>query len=197
MYSWSRSKYQKQSKPQNLNKVNAIYQDGAVALHVAAQEGHFEIVCLLLDSGADPFLQTVDSRTALNIAVLKEHQNIVQKLATTMQAPHQQPVQRRSLPQMHPFPAQAHFLKSEVPSGPKIVPIVPDDMLCCPITLDIMKDPVVAGDGHTYERNAITAWIRRHGISPITQAPISLRSLVPNLAIKYQIELYLREQAKS
>ena len=26
---------------------------------------------------------------------------------------------------------------------------------CCPITMEIMKDPVIAADGHTYDRNAI------------------------------------------
>ena len=29
----------------------------------------------------------------------------------------------------------------------------------CPITRDIMKDPVVLGDGHTYERTAIQRWL--------------------------------------
>ena len=27
--------------------------------------------------------------------------------------------------------------------------------LCCPISHELMKDPVVAGDGHTYERSCI------------------------------------------
>lgn len=31
----------------------------------------------------------------------------------------------------------------------------------CPITLEIMKDPVIACDGHTYERRAIEAWFQR------------------------------------
>ena len=26
---------------------------------------------------------------------------------------------------------------------------------CCPISHELMKDPVVAGDGHTYERSCI------------------------------------------
>jgi hypothetical protein len=34
----------------------------------------------------------------------------------------------------------------------------PDDAVLgvlCPITLDVMKEPVIAGDGETYERAAI------------------------------------------
>lgn len=33
--------------------------------------------------------------------------------------------------------------------------------LSCPISLKLMTDPVVADDGHTYQRHAIEAWIRK------------------------------------
>jgi hypothetical protein len=35
------------------------------------------------------------------------------------------------------------------------------DEIICPITLKIMTDPVIAADGHTYERSAISEWIER------------------------------------
>ena len=31
--------------------------------------------------------------------------------------------------------------------------------LICPITLQLFRDPVLAGDGHVYEHEAITRWI--------------------------------------
>ena len=31
------------------------------------------------------------------------------------------------------------------------------DALCCPISMEIMRDPVIAADGHTYERAEIEA----------------------------------------
>jgi len=37
-----------------------------------------------------------------------------------------------------------------------------------PITLEIIADPVVAGDGHTYERTSIGRWVQRKGTSPKT-----------------------------
>jgi hypothetical protein len=37
--------------------------------------------------------------------------------------------------------------------------IVTRDELSCPISLKLMTDPVVADDGHTYQRDAIEAWI--------------------------------------
>lgn len=33
----------------------------------------------------------------------------------------------------------------------------------CPITHRVMRDPVVAADGHCYERSAISAWFARRG----------------------------------
>eukprot|EP01117_Protostelium_nocturnum_P013709 TRINITY_DN5144_c0_g1_i2.p1 TRINITY_DN5144_c0_g1~~TRINITY_DN5144_c0_g1_i2.p1 ORF type:complete len:411 (+),score=88.91 TRINITY_DN5144_c0_g1_i2:43-1275(+) len=36
---------------------------------------------------------------------------------------------------------------------------IPNPLLC-PITQEIMNDPVMASDGHTYERSAIEEWIR-------------------------------------
>ena len=32
------------------------------------------------------------------------------------------------------------------------------DALCCPISMEIMRDPAIAADGHTYERAEIESW---------------------------------------
>jgi hypothetical protein len=36
----------------------------------------------------------------------------------------------------------------------------PPEAYLCPISRELMRDPVVACDGHTYERRAITEWIK-------------------------------------
>ena len=57
----------------------------------------------------------------------------------------------------------------------------------CPITQCIMKEPVVAEDGQTYERSAIREWFRMgKNVSPLTGATIGKR-LVPNHCIKSAI----------
>ena len=53
--------------------------------------------------------------------------------------------------------------------------------LRCPITHEIMTDPVVACDGYTYEREAITKWLRHHDTSPETGLQLKNRTLVPNI----------------
>ncbi|CAF1446772.1 unnamed protein product [Adineta steineri] len=64
----------------------------------------------------------------------------------------------------------------------------PDDALLCPITLELFRNPVVAQDGHTYERQAIEEWIRKYGTSPLTNQQLSLEHLVSNYAIKKVID---------
>jgi ankyrin repeat protein len=53
----------------------------------------------------------------------------------------------------------------------------------CPITQEIMSDPVIASDGHSYEREEITRWIALNSTSPVTREPLE-NSLTPNLALR-------------
>ncbi|CAF3558737.1 unnamed protein product [Rotaria socialis] len=52
--------------------------------------------------------------------------------------------------------------------------------LTCPITLRTFRDPVIAADGRTYEREAIARWIAEHGTSPFTRQPLNIKDLQPN-----------------
>ena len=57
--------------------------------------------------------------------------------------------------------------------------------LLCPITQTAMSDPVVALDGHTYERRAIEQWFARGRLtSPVTNLRLPSVALVPNHALK-------------
>lgn len=42
----------------------------------------------------------------------------------------------------------------------------------CPITLEIMKDPVKTIYGHRYERKNIINWIKANGTCPLTRKPL-------------------------
>ncbi|AIK96236.1 U-box domain-containing protein [Candidatus Odyssella acanthamoebae] len=59
----------------------------------------------------------------------------------------------------------------------------------CPITLQVMRDPVVAADGHSYERAAISKYfnIDNRAKSPITGLPLKNRDLFDNQALKAMI----------
>lgn len=66
----------------------------------------------------------------------------------------------------------------------------------CPITHEIMKDPVIAGDGFTYERKAIEEHFNRQGgKSPMTRQDIGI-NLIPNRGIKDAIDHYHEQKKK-
>ena len=50
-----------------------------------------------------------------------------------------------------------------------------------------MSDPVMACDGHTYERAAIEKWFAKKQISPKTGAEIGTTVLFPNHLLRSQI----------
>lgn len=49
----------------------------------------------------------------------------------------------------------------------------------CPLSKRLMVDPVVADDGHTYDRSSIERHFKKSGLSPATKEPMS-RQLVEN-----------------
>jgi len=65
------------------------------------------------------------------------------------------------------------------------MPLTSDLPACiCPITQDVMEDPVVCADGHSYERAAITQWLLARDTSPCTNAPLLHKNVVPNHALR-------------
>ena len=64
---------------------------------------------------------------------------------------------------------------------------VPDDFYC-PITGELMTDPVSEPDGHTYERSAIIKWLSKNNTSPMTRSILSVCALKPNIALKKSID---------
>ena len=61
----------------------------------------------------------------------------------------------------------------------------------CPITHEIMTDPVLAPDTHNYERDAIVRYLRTNPISPMTRQPMRVEQLIPNRELRQEIEQLL------
>ena len=64
---------------------------------------------------------------------------------------------------------------------------IPSEFMC-PISMDLMADPVIGTDGHTYERTAITEWLSTHNMSPLTRRPMTLADIQPNFALRGALE---------
>ena len=65
---------------------------------------------------------------------------------------------------------------------------VPPQEFMCPITQEVMSDPVSTVDGQTYERSAIARWLARKKTSPLTGMALETTALIPNHALRKLIE---------
>ncbi|PUZ78319.1 hypothetical protein GQ55_1G443600 [Panicum hallii var. hallii] len=55
----------------------------------------------------------------------------------------------------------------------------------CPILKEVMRDPQIAGDGFTYEAEAIKEWLGSgHDTSPMTNLKLPTQKLLPNHALR-------------
>lgn len=69
-------------------------------------------------------------------------------------------------------------------------PVIPDDFRC-PISLELMKDPVIVSTGQTYERSSIQKWLDAgHKTCPKTQQTLLHTALTPNYVLKSLIALW-------
>jgi ankyrin repeat protein len=70
--------------------------------------------------------------------------------------------------------------------------IIPDDYLC-PITREIMLNPVSTCDGQTYEKEAIEQWLENHNTSPLTNAVLANKTLIPNVLVKKLVNEFIEK----
>ena len=97
-------------------------------------------------------------------------------------------------------PAGPSAMPVPVPAGPSAMPVpvpaeVPDDnvpsWLCCPITLELIEDPVFSRvSGRTYSRAAILRWLRGSLTDPMTNTRCTERDLFDNLAMREELEQF-------
>ncbi|CAO2166856.1 unnamed protein product [Urochloa humidicola] len=96
------------------------------------------------------------------------------------------------------------FSATPRPSDPKLPdaaevdedgePPAPPPDFRCPITLDIMRDPVVVASGQTYDRESIARWFDSgKSTCPKTGQVLTNLELVPNKALKNLVAKWCRE----
>ncbi|KAL3523998.1 hypothetical protein ACH5RR_016832 [Cinchona calisaya] len=70
---------------------------------------------------------------------------------------------------------------------------IPDEYRC-PISLDLMRDPVIVASGHTYDRSSIAQWINSgHHMCPKSGQRLIHMALIPNYALKSLIHQWCQE----
>ena len=62
------------------------------------------------------------------------------------------------------------------------------DSFQCPLTMEVMRNPVITADGQTYERVEIERWFAMgKSTIPITGAELLSTNLTPNIALRNAI----------
>jgi ankyrin repeat protein len=72
-----------------------------------------------------------------------------------------------------------------------VLPITPKEFTC-PITQEIMSEPVATADGQIYEKAAIKKWLENNNKSPLTNLALANKNLIPIPLIKNQIQGFLQ-----
>jgi serine/threonine protein kinase len=70
------------------------------------------------------------------------------------------------------------------------------DAFIDPVTFEVMQDPVLTVDGHSFERAAVENWFRDHNTSPLTGAVLTSTAITPNITLKKAIEEWRVTQCK-
>jgi hypothetical protein len=73
---------------------------------------------------------------------------------------------------------------------------LPDDIpseFICPITTEIMSDPVMLTDGQVYEKKAIQKWLVAHNTSPLTKIIVDKNILIPCFPLRTLIQKFIDE----
>lgn len=60
--------------------------------------------------------------------------------------------------------------------------------LCCPISKDIMIEPVMMSDGHTYDKENIEKWLQKNNKSPLTN-----EILKPDITINFNLKKLIED----
>ena len=68
---------------------------------------------------------------------------------------------------------------------------IPGDLID-PISYELMRDPVVAADGITYDRESIEEWFRISDYPP-NNVDIRSKALVPNVTVRRQLLEFLEK----
>jgi hypothetical protein len=71
----------------------------------------------------------------------------------------------------------------------------PLESFLCPITQDVMVDPVILVTGQTYERSAIERWLETHDTDPSTNLQLESKNLIPNHSLRNSIQEFTASAA--
>ena len=84
---------------------------------------------------------------------------------------------------------------NDIDDEPKAIKLKNEDDIpqnyICPISYEIMIDPVITPYGISYDRESIEKWLINHDMDPIAHKKLNKNMLIPNYALKSLLEEYI------
>lgn len=75
--------------------------------------------------------------------------------------------------------------------------VVPPEDFVCPLSKELMSDPVMTRYGHHFERKAILEWLEKgNTYCPITGNPLRVSNLVSNKTLKWKINYWAKKHGQ-
>lgn len=118
-----------------------------------------------------------------------------ERMEATTSASEASPPPLPPLHTLHPHPKPVKWYNASTDVAPRNAHVwrgrpdlYPSSMVCV-ITLSPFRDPVLAVDGHSYERLAIERWLRSSQVSPYTGLPMN-KVLFPNHTLRLAVDEY-------
>ena len=81
-------------------------------------------------------------------------------------------------------------ISNNLTTGDSSLPTIPEEFRC-PITNQIMMEPVLIDSGETYEREAIEKWLEKNNTDPLTNIQLFNKNFVTNRSVKRSIVSFL------
>jgi hypothetical protein len=72
----------------------------------------------------------------------------------------------------------------------------PPSEMCCGMTFEVFKDPVMTSDGHTYEYEMISKWLEDNNTSPSTNQVLARKELAINWNLRGLVNTWLQKTGK-
>jgi hypothetical protein len=71
-----------------------------------------------------------------------------------------------------------------------------DPELCCPVSLVLLREPIMASDGFIYENDSLIELHRRQQVSPLTREVLNISMNVPAQEKKAEVTTFREKRAK-
>ena len=141
----------------------------------------------------DQYFQQMMDRAALELGDSVED-SAIEELATRYYNDRYNPGRNRSS-------SSSSSSSSSMPrhDGPAQLDIPPEilartdhpDWFKCPISLELMTDPVILSSGQTYQREAITQHLIKNNKDPMSNKILKNKNMVPNMSLRHAITAHL------